>query len=163
MAGQEAGKEPAQQPAGRESVAASATFLLGKLAAISTARFAERIAAFGLRPRHCGVLEWLAAAPATQLELSKALGVTPSVIVDMLDELEVLDAVRRNRDPADRRRQIVELTPIGRSLIISTARAASEVDEELLADLDTRRRTTLLAALRTVASANGLPTGSPSL
>lgn len=150
------------QDAARESVATSATFLLGKLSAISTTRFADRIADLGLRPRHCGVLETLAAAPATQLELSRALGVTPSVIVDMLDELEVLDAVRRNRDPADRRRQIVELTPTGRALITKTAHAARQVDEQLLANLDAKRRAELLAALRTIAEANGLPTKPPA-
>lgn len=148
--------------AAQESVASSATFLLGKLAGISTNRFAERIAEFGLRPRHCGVLEWLGAAPTTQLDLARALGVTPSVIVDMLDELEALDAVRRNRDPADRRRQIVELTPAGRALIGKAAHAAHQVDTELLDTLDPRRRADLLAALRHLAEENGLPTGSPS-
>jgi DNA-binding MarR family transcriptional regulator len=146
----------------RESVASSATFLLGKLAGVSTSRFAERIGQFGLRPRHCGVLERLGAAPATQLDLARALGVTPSVIVDMLDELETLDAVRRNRDPKDRRRQIVELTPTGRELFARAAHAAREVDTELLEPLDPRGRADLLSALRQLAEENGLPTGSPS-
>lgn len=108
------------------------------------------------------MLEWLGAAPATQLDLARALGVTPSVIVDMLDELETLDAVRRNRDPNDRRRQIVELTPAGRALIAKAAHAAREVDTQLLDTLDPRSRADLLAALRQLAEENGLPTGSPS-
>jgi DNA-binding MarR family transcriptional regulator len=146
----------------QESVATSATFLLGKLAAITTGRFADRLAEFGLRPRHCGVLEWLGAAPATQLDLARALGVTPSVIVDMLDELEAVDAVRRNRDPADRRRQIVELTPTGRALITKAAYAAHEVDAGLLENLASEDRAGLLATLRKLAEENGLPTGSPT-
>lgn len=146
----------------QESVAASATFLLGKLAAITTSRFADRLAEFGLRPRHCGVLEWLGAAPATQLDLARALGVTPSVIVDMLDELEAIDAVRRNRDPADRRRQIVELTPTGRALITKAAHSAHEVDAGLLENLTPEDRSGLLATLRKLAEENGLPTGSPA-
>jgi DNA-binding MarR family transcriptional regulator len=147
--------------AAQESVASSVTFLLGKIAGISTSRFAERIAELGLRPRHCGVLEWLGAGPATQLDLARALGVTPSVIVDMLDELETLDAVRRNRDPADRRRQIVELTPTGRALITKAAHAAHQVEAELLTNLDPARRTELLVTLRQLAQENGFPTGSP--
>lgn len=145
----------------QESVATSATFLLGKLASITTSRFAERIAEFGLRPRHCGILELLGAAPATQLDLARALGVTPSVIVDMLDELETLDAVRRNRDPADRRRQIVELTPAGRTLITKAAHAARSSDAEFLVNLAPDRRVALLATLRQLAQENGLPTSSP--
>jgi DNA-binding MarR family transcriptional regulator len=148
--------------AAQESVASSVTFLLGKLAGVSTGRFAERIAEFGLRPRHCGVLERLAAAPATQLDLARALGVTPSVVVDMLDELESLDAVRRNRDPADRRRQIVDLTPSGRALIAKAAHAARQVDAELLTNLDPTRRADLLLTLRQLAQENGFPPPSPA-
>ena len=146
----------------QESVASSATFLLGKLGGIATSRFADRIAEFGLRPRHCGVLEWLGAGSATQLDLARALGVTPSVVVDMLDELEALDAVRRNRDPADRRRQIVELTPAGRTLITRAAAAAREVDAELLGRVPVDRRADLVVTLRQLAEENGFPTSSPA-
>jgi DNA-binding MarR family transcriptional regulator len=145
-----------------ESVASSATFLLGKLGRIATSRFADRIAEYGLRPRHCGVLEWLGAGSATQLDLARALGVTPSVVVDMLDELEALDAVRRNRDPADRRRQIVELTPAGHSLITEAAAAAREVDAELLAGLALDHRADLVVTLRQLAQENGFPANSPA-
>jgi DNA-binding MarR family transcriptional regulator len=36
--------------------------------------------------------------------LSRRIGVTPSVVVDMLDELEALGAIRRVPQSADRRR-----------------------------------------------------------
>lgn len=147
----------------QESVASSATFLLGKLGGIATSRFAERIAEFGLRPRHCGVLEWLGAGSVTQLDLARALGVTPSVIVDMLDELEALDAVRRNRDPADRRRQVVELTPTGRTLIAKAAAAAHAVDAELLGSIGPDRRLGLVVTLRQLVEENGFPTSSPAV
>jgi DNA-binding MarR family transcriptional regulator len=144
-----------------QTVATSASFMLGKLGHRATARFAERIAPLGLRPRHLGVLELIAPAPSTQLGLARALGVAPSVIVDMVDELEPLDAVRRRRDPVDRRRQLVELTERGRTLIALAASASREVDEELLARLDGRRRQAFLAALSELASGAGIPAAAP--
>ncbi|MFG1678524.1 MarR family winged helix-turn-helix transcriptional regulator [Nonomuraea sp. NPDC049269] len=78
-------------------------FLLGKLGQQANGQFADRLAPLGLRPRHCAVLEFLSGGPRAQLELAKAVGVTASVVVDMLDELEKLGAVRRVRDTADRR------------------------------------------------------------
>lgn len=140
-----------------DSVATSAAFLAGRLGQWATARFAERIAPLGLRPRHCGVLEVAAVGPTSQLDLARALGVAPSVIVDMVDELEPLDAVRRRRDPADRRRQIVEVTEHGRALIQRTAAASREVDEELFRGVPPEEREAFTATLRRVTRAAPRP------
>jgi DNA-binding MarR family transcriptional regulator len=134
-----------------ESVTQTVAFLLGKLGQVAGARFADRLAPLGLRPRHCALLELLAGAPRAQLELAAGLGVTPSVIVDMLDELEQIDAVRRVRDLADRRRQLIELTERGRQLRQLALVAAHETDDDLLAGLDARQATTLRNGLRRIA------------
>ncbi|MFI6325718.1 MarR family winged helix-turn-helix transcriptional regulator [Nonomuraea sp. NPDC050556] len=125
------------------SVSGSLAFQLGKLGQAATAGFADRLAPLGLRPRHCGVLELLAGGGRGQLDLARTLDVTPSVVVDMLDELEALHAVRRTRDTGDRRRQIVELTPEGRELRLEAARLAHEVDAELLGHLGAEQLATL--------------------
>ena len=96
-----------------QTVAGSLTFLLGKLGSAATARFAERLAVLGIRPRHCAVLELAGSAPMSQLDLATRIGVTPSVVVDMLDELAALDAIKRVPQAGDRRRRIIELTPGG--------------------------------------------------
>ncbi|MBN6052033.1 MarR family transcriptional regulator, partial [Nonomuraea sp. RK-328] len=140
----------------QESVADSLTFLLSKLGQVAAGRFAERLAPLGLRPRHCAVLELLAAAPLSQLALSRTIGVTPSVVVDMLDELEALGAVRRVRDTADRRRQLIEVTDEGRSLGRSAARLAAEVDADVFGALGPERLGDLRAALTRVAAAHDI-------
>lgn len=131
-------------------------FLLSKLGQAAAARFAERLAPLGLRPRHCAVLELLAPAPMTQLELARHIGVTPSVVVNMLDELETVGAVRRIRDTADRRRQLAELTVEGRRLRRQAVRLAKELDGELLAGLDDDQVEALRGALLRAAGASGI-------
>jgi DNA-binding MarR family transcriptional regulator len=137
-------------------VGGSVTFLLGKLGAIAGARFAEKLAAYGLKPRHCAVLELAGAAALSQLELATRIGVTPSVVVDMLDELEGLGAIRRVPQAGDRRRRVVELTVRGQELRERAGQAAHEVDAELLRDLDPAQREALRSALAQVGAARGL-------
>lgn len=139
-----------------ESVTQTLAFVLGKLGQTATGRFAGRLAPHGLRPRHCAVLELLAGGPKAQLELAKDIGVTPSVVVDMLDELEELDALRRVRDTADRRRQLIELTAEGHELRHTAVRLARQTDDELLDGLTAEESAALRRALGHIASATGL-------
>jgi DNA-binding MarR family transcriptional regulator len=138
----------------QESVADTVVFLLGKLGAVASGRFAERLAVAGLRPRHCGVLELLGRAPMAQLDLARSLSVAPSVVVDMLDELEALNAVRRVRDSADRRRQLVELTVEGRALTHRAARLAHRADVDFLQPLDPSQTASLRDALEHLVAAH---------
>ncbi|MEV0400759.1 MarR family transcriptional regulator [Actinoallomurus sp. NPDC050550] len=140
-----------------ESVTRTVSFLLGKLGQVATGRFAERLMPHGLRPRHCAVLEILAAGPKAQLELARTIGVTPSVVVDMLDELEELGALQRVRDTVDRRRHLIELTPTGQKFRRKAVLLAMETDEELLGGLSAEEAAALKRALNRVASLSGIP------
>jgi DNA-binding MarR family transcriptional regulator len=134
-----------------ESVTDTISFLLAKLGQVANGRFADRLAPLGIRPRHCAVLELLTGRPKAQLELATTIGVTPSVVVDMLDELEQIDAIRRVRDQADRRRQLIELTPAGQRLRRRAVALAREADDSLLEDLDAAQKTALRAGLQRIA------------
>ncbi|MCW2939303.1 MAG: putative MarR family transcriptional regulator [Actinomycetia bacterium] len=138
------------------SMTQTVAFQLSKLGQLSTALFAARLAPLGLRPRHCAVLELLRGGPLAQLELARAIGVTASVVVDMLDELQSLNAVRRVRDTEDRRRQLIELTPTGRDLGRQAFAAATETDAELLSGLDPAQLTALRSVLGAMAAERGL-------
>src|SRR4051812_15835116 len=52
----------------------------------------------------------------SQLDLSRRLGLDPTIVVGLIDGLEARTLMRRVRDPADRRRYLLELTPAGRKL-----------------------------------------------
>lgn len=125
-------------------------FTLVRLGHLANRRFAAKLAALGMRPRQVGVLDLLQAGPLSQLDLARALEVTPSVVVDMADDLEQLDAIQRVRDTRDRRRQNLQLTPHGRALARQALQAAAELDAELLADLDAEQVDGLRALLRQV-------------
>lgn len=135
------------RPVPAESVAASAAFQLVRLGQLAGHRFGDLLAPLGLRPRHCGVLELLRDGPMPQLELARCLAVAPSVVVDMVDELQELHAVARVRGTEDRRRQFVELTAHGRTLLERTATAARALDADLLRDLDSAQCDALRTAL----------------
>lgn len=105
-----------------------------------------------LRPRHLGLMGLIEQEPVAQLDLARGIGVTPSVVVDMLDELDALGAVRRVRDQADRRRQVVELTDAGRALHRKANARLAELEVEVLAPLSPTAATALRKALTTMAA-----------
>lgn len=137
------------------------SFQLLRLGQVAGHRFVDLLAPLGLRPRHCSVLELLRDGPMAQLELARRVGVAPSVVVDMVDELQDLHAVARVRDPSDRRRQYVQLTAHGRDLLRRAANAAHTLDTDLLRDLDSTQREALRAALRLMAGTPAQPVIAP--
>ena len=136
-----------------DSVATSVTFQLVRLGQLASHQLVDRLAPLGLRPRHCAVLELLRVQSMPQLDLAHRLGVAPSVVVDMVDELQELHAVQRVRDATDRRRQYVALTAHGRSLVRRAANAARALDEDLLRDLDSTQCAHLREGLHEVTVA----------
>ncbi len=139
-------------------------FLMVKLGEWTAARFVERLAPLGLRPRHLGAMHLISERPRSQLELAQTIRVAASVVVDMIDELEAIGAVRRKPDPADRRRFSVELTDQGRNLLMAADTVSREVEAELLAGLDPTLRRPLTRALRELGRSRGIlkPTHPPS-
>ena len=139
---------------------ATIVFRLGTVGSVAGELFAERIQAYDLKPKHAGLMTALSeGVPASQQELAARLGVAPSLVVSLADHLETLGAVRRVRDPGDRRRQVLTLTDHGRALLEQCAAAASALDEEFTAALAPEQRVALHDALGVLAAAHGLPSG----
>ena len=114
----------------------SIVFRLGVLGARATELFAARIEVYGLKPKHVGLMVVLESGGASsQLEIARAMGVAPSLVVALADHLEGLRAIGRVRDPADRRRPVLTLTGRGRELLTNCAEAARAVDAEFAPDL----------------------------
>ncbi|MFJ5233749.1 MarR family winged helix-turn-helix transcriptional regulator [Kitasatospora sp. NPDC088391] len=139
---------------GAAALRATLVFNLGTLGALATDRFAARVEALGLKPKHAGLLAALdAESAASQQELATRLGVVPSLIVSLADQLQALGAVERVRDPEDRRRQVLTLTAEGRRLLARCAEAAEAADAELAAGLTAAQRTALGRELRALRAA----------
>ena len=121
---------------------------LGVLGTAQEARYAERLAALDLKPKHAALLSALHLHGAeSQLELAGLLRVAPSLVVLLADHLEALRAIERVRDPADRRRQRLRLTDEGLRLLDAAATTAAALDDELTAPLSADDRAALARIL----------------
>ena len=79
----------------------------------------------------------------TQQELETALVMDANSVVLILNELEAREFSIRKRDPQDRRRHIVEITPAGRRALEKADKAREVLEDELLAPLSADERKTL--------------------
>src|SRR3954462_4335603 len=75
-----------------------------------------------------------------QRELLTHMGIDPSILVTLLNPLEADGLVARARDPTDRRRHLVPLTPAGERHLSSAARAQKDTEDALFASLDDEQR-----------------------
>jgi DNA-binding MarR family transcriptional regulator len=135
-----------------EELVASATFLLKRLGFAAKDRAMEAYEATGLHPYHYAVLLVLAKGSRdTQGAIADALGYDRGQLVGLLDDLEERGLVERRRDPQDRRRHIVRLTPDGKRTLGRLRALAQEVDDEFLSPLSAEERAGLHALLLRLA------------
>ena len=80
---------------------------------------------------------------ASQQELETALVMDANSVVLILNELEAAQLSIRRRDPQDRRRHIVEITPAGRRALERADKARAELEDEICASLSAEERKTL--------------------
>ena len=101
-----------------------------------------------LRPRHMIALRLLGErGPMTQHAVGLALSLDPSNVVGLLNELEERALITRRRDPADRRRHIVELSAAGSGELAQTFSQLGVVEDELFKSLTAGERATLYGLL----------------
>jgi DNA-binding MarR family transcriptional regulator len=101
-----------------------------------------------LRPRHMIALKLLGEhGPMTQHAVGIALSLDPSNVVGLLNELEERGLVTRRRDPADRRRHIVELSAAGSGEVTQTCDQLGLVEDDLFKTLTADERATLYGLL----------------
>lgn len=128
-------------------------FLLAQHGAIANSRMRQALGVTGLTPRQCMALMYLGkTGRLNQQALVETLGVDPSVLVAILNELELRGLAQRRRDPTDRRRHIVEITAAGGEALAKVEDALAAVERELFADLNDNELAglrKLLARIRT--------------
>ncbi len=135
-------------------------FLLSQVGAHSSARFAERLEPLGLKPPHVGILKVIQEADGlSQQALGDRLGMFPSRLVGVLDELERLGLVERRDNPADRRSYALYLTEAGRGALEQIERIGREHQDALCAALDESERAQLAGFLARIAAQQGLKPG----
>jgi DNA-binding MarR family transcriptional regulator len=136
-----------------EELVSSTLFLLKRLGMTAKERSMNGFEAAGLHPYHHAILAVLAeGSRETQGAIADALGYDKGQLVGLLDELEESGFVVRQRDQADRRRQVVEMTAAGRKALERARRLSARVEDEFLAPLSEKERAQLHALLRRLAA-----------
>jgi len=107
----------------------------------------------GMQLRHMVALSYVRDhESAPQQDLAEAFCMDANNIVLLLNELEELGYVVRRRDPEDRRRHLVDLTPKGRRALAKAERSQESIEDDVLRALDPGERAILhqllLRALR---------------
>jgi DNA-binding MarR family transcriptional regulator len=135
-------------------------FLLAQVGAHAASKFKERIATIGLTPPDAGILRLLALTEGiSQQDLSARLGIHPSRLVAILDELERRELLERKPNAEDRRQYALHLTDKGREAFTKIGQIARQHHDALCASLNADEREKLAELLRKIADEQGLTPG----
>jgi DNA-binding MarR family transcriptional regulator len=132
-------------------------YLLVQLGFHMARKFSERLVPLELEPRQVGMLTRLAANEGrSQQAIGELMGLNPTRMVFLVDELEQKGLVERRRNPADRRSHALYLTGQGRDKLREAQQASAAHEREIVASLTDAQRTELAALLRQVAEDQGI-------
>jgi DNA-binding MarR family transcriptional regulator len=116
-------------------------FLLARLGRIAARQLDDYLAVTGLKRPHAAVLmELRNFGPLSQQALGERLHIDPSNLVAFLNALEDDGLLVRRRDPADRRRHIVEITSEGSARIPVCDEPLDQLEDQLFAGLSADER-----------------------
>lgn len=132
-------------------VAEFAGQLFFRLWRASHTRTAEMLDSIDLTPALFALLNVLGAREgAIQQQLSSDMGIDPSAMVKLINELEEAGLAERRRRPGDRRAWEVSITPKGRRSLQRARQLVAQVEDEVLGGLTAADRRQLLMLLRRV-------------
>ncbi len=110
---------------------------------------AVALRSIGLTPALFAVLNYLRGRDgAIQQQIGSAMGIDPSTMVALIDQLESAGLAKRRPSATDRRAREITITPKGRRLLQRSRRMISETEDEVLAGLTAEERSELVSLLR---------------
>jgi DNA-binding MarR family transcriptional regulator len=137
------------KPSPEVEVAEFAGQLFFRLWRASHTRTAETLESIGLTPPLFALLNLLGARKgAIQQEIGSAMGIDPSTMVSLIDQLEAAGLAKRRPRPTDRRAREVVITPKGRRVLKQARQLALQVEDDVLRGLTASERRQLLTLLR---------------
>ena len=134
----------------RPPVTTTPGYLLYKSGVLAQNGMDAALGAVDLSPRQFLVLAFVALEELSQQDVARRLGIDPTIVGTIVDELDARGLVDRSRDPADRRRYVLVLTAQGRRLLDKAEQRTTVAQDELLAPLDPAERAVLAELLRRV-------------
>ncbi|MFF4059936.1 MarR family winged helix-turn-helix transcriptional regulator [Streptomyces sp. NPDC001668] len=132
------------------------SWLLGRAAARGRALVAEALATEGMKMWHHVALSAVRdLAPVAQADLGRGVRLDPKDLVGVLNDLQSAGLVRREPDPADRRKNAVSLTDEGARLLNRCEKLARAANDELLAPLSAAERDRFMDLLIRISGTQG--------
>ena len=123
--------------------------LFFRLWRVSHTRTAEALESLGLTTALFALLNVLGTNEgAIQQELGAAMGIDPSTMVSLIDQLEAAGLAKRRPRPTDRRAREVSITAKGRRVLEQARQLAVQVEDEVLRGLSGAERRQVLELLR---------------
>lgn len=111
----------------------------------------ENLQAVGFRGYHYRLLAALEEfGPASQAVLGQRTFIDRSDVVTALDELSTRGFVNRSPDTADRRRNVITITPEGTAQLLTLDEVIAQVQDDLLSALSPAERARFLVLLTRV-------------
>jgi DNA-binding MarR family transcriptional regulator len=128
-------------------------FLLSQVGAHAAARYAEQITPLKIKPYHSGILRILGDGPGlTQQALCDLLGMFPSRLVGLLDELQKMKLIERRESPSDRRTYALYLTKAGRDMLSEIGTVAQQVEKDICSTLNEKEQALMKALLTRIVT-----------
>jgi DNA-binding MarR family transcriptional regulator len=141
-------------PSAEVRVAEFAGQLLFRLWRASHTQIAAELQAIGLTPALFAVLNYLQTREgAIQQQIGSAMGIDPSTMVALVDQLERAELAKRRPHPQDRRAREVLITPKGRRTLKRARELAEQVEADVLQGLSPAERLQLVTLLRKAVAA----------
>jgi DNA-binding MarR family transcriptional regulator len=126
---------------------------LGYLLKHAQLRFSElsgaALAPLGISGQEAAVLRGIDCPdPLSQGDIARRMRVDRTTMVALIDDLERKGLALRRQDPADRRKNVVELTDAGRDTLRQASQAAEQAEQAFLSPLPPDAREQFMMALR---------------
>src|SRR5919198_3362023 len=136
-------------PSTEIEVAEFAGQLFFRLWRASHTQTASALQSIGLTPALFAVLNYLRARKgAIQQQIGSAMGIDPSTMVSLVDQLERSGLAKRRPHPQDRRAREVVITAKGRRTLKRARELAEEVERDVLRGLSPAERSQVVTLLR---------------
>ena len=137
-----------------------AGFLLAQVGAHGATRFGQRLVPLGLTPPQAGILRAIAAEPGrSQNAVAEQLGLHPSRLVSLIDDLERAGLVERRRSANDRRHSALHLSDQAPRMLADLRQVAAQHEADLCSALNADERIQLAGLLGRIADQQGLTPG----
>lgn len=135
-------------------------YLLYRAGALARHRWSAMLAQLNVSPgQYAAVMALGEAGRLGQHRLAELIGVDPRNAVPIIDALAEQGLVRREVDPSDRRRRVLQLTTSGRAVAGNLASVAAEIETDLLRPLAPDEQASLRRMLLALLDAAREPGG----